>query len=61
VGIALLSWGTRAGFGGLVYGVAMLVVYIIGMLFNPEAISPWPVVVVVAFAIGMGIKAWVQR
>lgn len=61
VGLALLSWGTRAGFGGLVYGTALLIVYIIGMLLEPDEISAWPVVVCVAFAIGMGIKAWVSR
>lgn len=56
--IAALSWGTRAGFPGLVYGIATLIVYIFGVLLTKEQsepISPWPIVAIIAVIIGLTI------
>lgn len=59
--IAALSWGTRAGFGGLVYGIATLCVYIAAILLNgPEVVNPWPIVAVASVAIGFGITRWIR-
>lgn len=60
--IAALSWGTRAGFGGMVYGIATLIVYIFGILLNgPDEVSPWPIVAVLVFVIGLSISRWWNR
>lgn len=57
--IAALAWGTRAGFSGLVYLIGGMAVYIIGMLIDridgTVQVSPWPLVVIVAAAVGLAI------
>ncbi len=59
--IAALSWGTRAGFGGIVYGTASLIVYIMGVIFyGVEDVSIWPVVATVVFSLAWGISRWVR-
>lgn len=61
--IAALSWATRAGFGGMVYGIASFVVYIFGFLFydDPSVVSIWPIVATVSLAIGLAIWGFVRR
>lgn len=59
VAIAALSWATRAGFPGIVYGIAALVVYIAAILLNgADEVNPWPVVVVLIVVIGLAIARW---
>lgn len=56
--LAALSWGSRAGFGGQVYLIAGMAVYIIGILLsidNGEPISPWPIVAILVAIIGLAI------
>jgi hypothetical protein len=56
--LAALSWGSRAGFGGQVYLIAGMGVYIIGILLSKgsgEEISPWPIVAILGAIIGLAI------
>lgn len=62
VATALLSWASRAGFGGMVYGMEVLVIYVMGIIFaGPDKISPWPVVVVFAIALIALLVGWARR
>lgn len=60
--IAALSYATRAGFGGSVYLVASMVVYIIGMIgYGVDDVSPWPLVAVVVAIVGLAIGGYIRR
>lgn len=60
--VAGLSWATRAGFGGIVYGVAIMIVYISGVLhYGTDQVSAWPIVAVISFVVGMAIWAGVRN
>lgn len=65
VAIAALSWGTRAGFGGIVYLIGGMVVYIAGMIIDQadgiSEVSPWPIVAILAAIIGLAIAGFVRR
>ncbi len=62
IAVALLSWLTRAGFGGHVYLVVGVAVYIAAILINgAEAVNPWPIVVLLAISIALAITWWARR
>lgn len=61
-----LSVASRGGFGGQVYLMVALGIYIIAILLNNfdggnTTVSPWPVAAIVATSIGFGITTWVRR